>query len=162
MVINEIAERMLEKPRFENRAAIDHDLKNEWIAGRKETLGGQTIRHRRTNYPPIEECIPPVIKQLGQFDLSKYDRSNNEDGFEDYRQNKEQGGYPNELPKYIPVQKNQWSAKKVNSVPYSKNFSSRNQGQKKIYPSVTVSSWTENQVRQHTPQKQALISESED
>jgi len=152
MVINEIAERMLEKPRYENRAAIDHDLKNEWIAGRKEALGGQTIRHRRTNYPPIEECIPPVIKQLGQFDLSKYDRSNNEDGFEDYRQNKEQGGYPNELPRYIPVQKNQWSAKKVNSVPYSKNFSSRNQGQKKIYPSVTVSSWTENQVRQHTPQ----------
>lgn len=158
--INDVAERMLEDPRYPDRAPIDDKLKNEWIADRKEALGGMTIRHRRTNYPPIEESISPVIKQLGQFDLSKYSRSNYQDGFDEYDQNSERGGYPDELPQYIPVQKNQsensWSANKVNSVPYTKK-NSWNQGRTNIYPSVPISSWTENQVRKNTPQENGLI-----
>ena len=151
---------MLEKPRYPDRAQIDDKLKNEWIAERKEALGGKTIRHRRTNYPPIEESIPPVIQQLGQFDLSKYSRSNYQDGVDENDQSSEQGRYPDELPQYIPVQKNQWennwSANKVNSVPFSKK-KNWNQGRKNVYPSVPISSWTENQVRENTPKEIGLI-----
>jgi len=160
--INEVAERMLKNPKYQDRAPIDQKVKNEWIDARKKALGGQTIRHRRTNYPPIEESIPPVIKQLGQFDLSKYEsKTIFQEKFDDKAQN-EQGGYPDEWPEYTPVQKNHrennWSANRVNSVPYSKkNNWSHKSKQKKIYPSVPVSSWTENQVRQNTQQMPVYI-----